>query len=138
MLALITDPSLIAHARPVDTFPGWTALVTRFGRGSVREEDQVKQHVQQQVSMQTSQLTASAVDLASPPRIHFQYFINFLIFALHPGRASQSEHRGLRGLIRKVEALAAHNALVALEEIRGIPPLSSILKNENCLLQSGE
>lgn len=90
VLALISDPSLIAHARPVDTFPGWTALVARFGRGSVREEDQVKEHIQQQVSVQPSQLAASAYfwsidwlfDLVSPPRIHFQNGINSLVFVL--------------------------------------------------------
>lgn len=51
VLALVSDPSSVAHARPVDTFPGEAALVARLAGGGVRRQHQVEQHARQQVSV---------------------------------------------------------------------------------------
>lgn len=143
VLALISDPSLIAHARPVDTFPGRTALVARFGRRGVRGEDQVEQHVQQQVSVQTSQLAAASAyfwskdwqfDVASPPRIHFAPFLfklSFFAWFLTSRSSKPIDAPGPLGVWfgGRWEASASYDALVALKRIRDIPRLLSILEN---------
>lgn len=57
VLALVSDPSAVTHARPVDALPGQAVLVARLGRRGVSSQHQVKEHADHQVSAHAAHIT---------------------------------------------------------------------------------
>lgn len=56
VLTLVSDPSAVTDARPIDALPG-QAVVAQFGRRGVSGQHQVKQHTHHQVSAHAAQVT---------------------------------------------------------------------------------
>lgn len=57
VLTLVSDPSAVTDARPIDALPRQAVLVARFGRRGVSGQHQVKQHTDHQVSADAAQAT---------------------------------------------------------------------------------
>ena len=57
VLTLVSDPSAVTDARPIDALSWQAAVVARFGRGGVSAQHQVKEHTEHQVSADAAQVS---------------------------------------------------------------------------------
>lgn len=64
MLTLVSNPSTVTDARAIDALPRQAVLVARFGRRGVRDQHQVKQHIDRQVSADAGRLGAQEEESA--------------------------------------------------------------------------